>query len=260
MADNNQDNDEYKFAELDSVDNESIGGSDPGVKKSYFSESRGKNNIARNALIVVGIVILIVILYKIIGSFFFSGKTQSVTPIKSPSPVAEMTPPPAIIEPIPQMPTPPPEAENQQELQKQVATIELNQQGLRTEINSLREQIAATNSTLNNMNTKIVSLNQVIENFSVQFAKQSEVINVLITRSRPKKVKHIVINVKERVDYFLQAVIPGRAWLIGTNGSTLTVREGTKVAGYGVIKLIDSIQGKVLTSSGRVIRFSQADS
>ncbi|HAF87135.1 MAG TPA: type IV secretion protein IcmG, partial [Legionellales bacterium] len=60
--------------------------------------------------------------------------------------------------------------------------------------------------------------------------------------------------------YYIKAVIPGRAWLIAANGSTLTVSEGTNIKGYGMVKLIDSTQGRILTSSGRVIRFSQQDS
>jgi intracellular multiplication protein IcmG len=60
--------------------------------------------------------------------------------------------------------------------------------------------------------------------------------------------------------YNIQAVIPGRAWLIATNGATLTVSQGTAIPGYGIVKLIDPVQGKVTTSSGQIIRFSQEDS
>jgi len=60
--------------------------------------------------------------------------------------------------------------------------------------------------------------------------------------------------------YFLQAIIPGRAWLISTNGDTVTVREGTRISSYGVVRFIDAKRGRVLTSSGQVIRFSQEDS
>ena len=58
----------------------------------------------------------------------------------------------------------------------------------------------------------------------------------------------------------MQAVIPGRAWLIANNGSTITVREGTPIPGYGIAKIIDPIKGRVMTSSGKEIRFSQDDS
>ena len=60
--------------------------------------------------------------------------------------------------------------------------------------------------------------------------------------------------------YYIQAVIPGRAWLIATNGSTLTVREGSTIPGYGIVRKIDPNLGKVFMSTGKVIRFSQLDS
>jgi intracellular multiplication protein IcmG len=134
------------------------------------------------------------------------------------------------------------------------------QQSLRNEMTALSSQVNSINNNLNTMNTQISKMNQVIESLTTQVAKQSEVINVLMVRAKPKKVVSVQRPVAQPVIYFLQAVIPGRAWLIGTNGSTLTVREGSKVPGYGVVKLIDSLQGRVLTSSGQVIRFSQEDS
>ncbi|MBA3536672.1 MAG: type IV secretion protein IcmG, partial [Tatlockia sp.] len=85
---------------------------------------------------------------------------------------------------------------------------------------------------------------------------------VLLTeKAKPKPVRRrLIVKSAPRLMYFIQAIIPGRAWLIATNGSTITVREGTRIAGWGVVKLIDPIQGRVLTSSGRIIRFSQRDS
>ncbi|MCX7119345.1 MAG: hypothetical protein NTZ86_05705 [Legionellales bacterium] len=58
----------------------------------------------------------------------------------------------------------------------------------------------------------------------------------------------------------LQAIIAGRAWLVCSNGETLTVRQGTQVYNYGEVRYIDAISGQVLTSSGQTITFSQEDS
>ncbi|HAU2068045.1 TPA: type IV secretion protein IcmG, partial [Legionella pneumophila] len=146
-------------------------------------------------------------------------------------------------------------------LKKKVSAIEMSQQSLRSEVNALSEQINAVNNNIKNLNAQIVNLNQIIGNMSNQIARQSEVINVLMVRTTPKKVVKISRPaVAARVIYYIQAVIPGRAWLIGSNGSTLTVREGSKIPGYGIVKLIDSLQGRILTSSGQVIKFSQEDS
>jgi intracellular multiplication protein IcmG len=109
---------------------------------------------------------------------------------------------------------------------------------------------------------KMAELNQVITQLNAKLETQSQVIERLTVRTAPKPPKPRVLNgfLNQRLKYYVQAVIPGRAWLIATNGATLTVREGTLISGYGVVKLIDPTQGRVLTSSGRIIRFSQSDS
>lgn len=147
-------------------------------------------------------------------------------------------------------------------MKQKVASIEATQQTVQTEVSSVNQQVGNVNNNVNALSAQIAKLNQVISDLSNQVAKQSEEINVLMERTKPKLIKRI-IHVQPpapQINYYINAVIPGRAWLIGTNGSTLTVREGSKIEGYGVVKLIDSLQGRVLTSSGRVIRFSQDDS
>ncbi|KGP62563.1 type IV secretion protein IcmG [Legionella norrlandica] len=264
MAEKDQNSEEYKFAELDSYDMDQMGESDSGSFQSEKGELTKKKDIKRNALIVVGIVIFIMVMYKVIGWMFFSGKSETTTAPATIPPVTQVTPQPvqttSAITPVQQI-QPTTVVESDPDLKKNVSAIEMMQQNLRTEVNALSEQINTVNNNIRDLNTQIANLNQVIGNMSSQLARQSEVINVLMTRTAPKKVVKVSRPVAPaRVIYFIQAVIPGRAWLIGSNGSTLTVREGSKIPGYGVVKLIDSLQGRILTSSGQVIKFSQEDS
>ena len=107
----------------------------------------------------------------------------------------------------------------------------------------------------------MTELNGVIANLSAKVDQQSrEIEGLTIRRQEANKVYHRGAQATHFPKYHIQAVIPGRAWLIATNGATLTVREGTAVAGYGMVRLIDPSQGRVTTSSGQVIRFSQEDS
>ncbi len=267
MAEHDQNNDEYKFAELDSYDMDQAGESDLDSQASYQSGKEGltkKKDIKRNALIAIGVVIFIMVMYKIIGWMFFSDKSKQVTSQPAIPPVTQVATP----QPVQTIPTTPIQqvqpatvVEDDSDLKKKVSAIEMSQQSLRSEVNALSEQINAVNNNIKNLNAQIVNLNQIIGNMSNQIARQSEVINVLMVRTTPKKVVKISRPaVAARVIYYIQAVIPGRAWLIGSNGSTLTVREGSKIPGYGIVKLIDSLQGRILTSSGQVIKFSQEDS
>ncbi|WP_298626823.1 type IVB secretion system protein IcmG/DotF [uncultured Legionella sp.] len=269
MAEHDQDNDEYRFAELDSMDSDPMGDSNLGQNNSFSSGQKQmteKKDIKRNALIAVGLVIFAMVMYKFIGYMFFSESTEAVPSKANVPPITQVTP-----QPVPTTVTPVPVQPIQQtqqvisqadpEIANKVSAIEMSQQNLRSELSALSEQVTVINNNINNLNNQIANLNQVIGTLSNQMAKQSEVISVLITRTQqPKKITPVARYVPQRVIYNIQAVIPGRAWLIGSNGSTITVREGTKVAGYGVVKLIDSMQGRVLTSSGQVIRFSQNDS
>ena len=67
MADNDQNNDEYEFADLDTInsDPDEVDGqiADDGEVKSDSSElmSFTKNSVVRNSIIVVGIIIVLLI-------------------------------------------------------------------------------------------------------------------------------------------------------------------------------------------------------
>jgi intracellular multiplication protein IcmG len=50
----------------------------------------------------------------------------------------------------------------------------------------------------------------------------------------------------------LRAVIPGRAWLVDTQGRTYTVTQGDLVGNFGKVVQIDADAGRVITSSGYV--------
>ncbi|RUR12244.1 type IVB secretion system protein IcmG/DotF [Legionella sp. km772] len=276
MAENDQ-NDEYKFVELDGLDNPMM--DDPDSKQSSGTSSferpvgSSKKDIKRNAILALGLIILAMVLYKIIGSFIHKKDEVAVQqPVQPTSQIAAVQPT-QTIQPITQPTTQPvvnsapsynPQPVNtvdNSELTKKVNAIEMAQQNVRSEVGTVSQQVNSVNSNVQNLNNQIASLNQVINNLSTQLAKQTEEINVLMVRTQPKRViKHISKPMTSPLVYYIQAVIPGRAWIIGTNGSTLTVREGTKIAGYGVVKLIDPLEGRVVTSSGQVIRFSQEDS
>jgi intracellular multiplication protein IcmG len=269
MADNDQNNDEYKFAELDSLENESNDNPEYGLESPPPKSQgvRSNVNIKRNALIAVGIIVFVMLMYKFIGGMLSSKSPvlpPDETPIAEAPPITTPTPiePQIASEPIQLQPIQTQTQENNSALQQKVASIEVTQQSVQSEVSSVSQQVGNVNTNVNTLSSQINKLNQTISELSNQVAKQSAEINVLMDRTKPKPVKRVVLprQVNEQIFYYINAVIPGRAWLIGTNGSTLTVREGSNIAGYGVVKLIDSMQGRVLTSSGRVIKFSQEDS
>ncbi|KTD28714.1 type IV secretion protein IcmG [Legionella israelensis] len=275
MADNDQNNpdtdqyddqynEEYQFSDLDALNPEF---NQPEGKGSQFdttpTEGRSTTNVRRNALIAVGIIVLAMIIYKFLG-YWFTGRTQpekssvpavDTTAIKQPTKVTR----PEAAPPSP-APTPAITTETEREFRQKLNAMEVSQQSLRSEVNSISNQIGSLSSNLSGLSDQVSKLNQTLSQLSSQLEAQSQELAHLKVRLKPKVVKHRVVRrVKPSVVYYIQAVIPGRAWLIASNGSTITVSEGSNISGYGVVKLIDPIQGKIITSSGKIIRFSQQD-
>lgn len=263
-------NDEYEFADLENLSPDSMGDDDllsAAPITPRLEQKDASSNIKRNALVVVILAVLAMLLYKFAGPFF-TKKTSStntgivVPPVSSQPtlPIVEQTPiiitPPTTVAELPKT-----SETADPQLSQKISALDLNQQTIRSDLNNANTQLSGINNNINNLNTKMANLAQLVNTMSMKMEQQSQQITMLIAaREKPKPRPIVKRAVAPSMVYFIQAVIPGRAWLISTNGSTLTVREGTSVPGYGIIKLIDPNQGRVLTSSGRIIRFSPQDS
>lgn len=262
MADNDNYEDEYQFADPDAPNADfSDDSSSPGDGvKSVSDQSRAdqsflsKNRVLRNVLIVVALIIIVMIVYP-----FMRSSSSDITPVPSISHVkntiAPGTPQPVSVSP----------GLNDQITQK-LSAMEANQEQMQTAALASSSQLSGMSNTMNDMMTKITELNNTIALYATKVDEQSRVIEQLVVQASALKhaqtKRHIVSRkrIAPSLQYYIQAVIPGRAWLIASNGSTLTVREGTLIQGLGKVTLIDPRQGRVLTSSGKVVRFSQEDS
>jgi intracellular multiplication protein IcmG len=261
MVENDQNNDEYKFIELDGPNDELLDDNES-LSSSFAKEGNSSSkDIKRNALIVLGLVILVMLIYKLIG--YYVTKEKAVEVVKTPTQVQQ----PIQIQPSPveaplTLPVQPAyTGSDNSELTRKVARMEISQENVRSEVGNVSQQVGVMSSNVNSLNQQVTNLTHALSNLSNQLAKQTEELNHLrATHYKKRVIKKNVKLMEPRLGYSIQAVIPGRAWLIASNGSTITVREGTKIDGYGVVKLIDSLDGRILTSSGQVIRFSQDDS
>lgn len=263
MADSDQYNDEYQFADLDSIEPNAEEGE--GASAEASSEEIPKKNdrkflepqnIKRNALIVVVGFFILIMLYKWLSSG--TSPQKLVEPV--PTPVTQ--PKEAIVPIVSETSQQKTLTENVASENQKISALELAEQNLRTDVSTINEQLATITNNLNTMNTKMVELNGIITNLSNKIDQQSrEMEQKAVAQRQVKRAYYPSRHVHTPYNkYYIQAVIPGRAWLIAMNGTTLTVREGTVIPGYGMVKLIDSSQGRVLTSSGQIIKFSQNDS
>ena len=262
MADNDQYNDEYQFADLDAISPDGDDQNQEGNAGASENppETPRENNIKRNAIIVIGVVVLLMVLYKIIGMFHTEKKD---TDIINPPPVQTVFPtqPSVPSQPVTPVSQSTPSMSDTKVAQK-LSDLETNQQTTLTEVTAVNNQLGGINNNVNAMSAKMAELTGLVASLTAKLEEQSRALEQIIIRREAKTVqRHVPHKARPHYPkYNLQAVIPGRAWLIATNGATLTVREGTVIAGYGIVKLIDPNQGRVTTSSGQVIKFSQEDS
>jgi intracellular multiplication protein IcmG len=64
----------------------------------------------------------------------------------------------------------------------------------------------------------------------------------------PKKLEPVIT-------YQLRAVVPGRAWIVDSDGESHSVAVGDTVRQYGNVQSIDADTGVVITTSGKTIKF-----
>ena len=257
MANNDNNNDEYQLDDLDLLATEPGDQFKPEPMESVSKAKQPafiQNLTLPKVLIALGCIVLLMFCYLFIGSFISRSKSTGQAEIIPIAPMKKVTPRP--------LQTMLPRTPEEPQLNQKLSRLEEDQKSISTDVLSINNQLSGVSTTVNTIATKMADLNGLIVTLNERIEMQSRDIERLHAAARrPKRTRSTIkLSGEQAAVYALQAVIPGRAWLIAGNGMTLTVREGTSIAGYGVVKLIDPKQGRVITSSGQIIRFSQTDS
>lgn len=229
-----------------------------------------KENIpVRNALIAVGVLILLIIVYQFTSGLISKKKDSqaSQTAMQNTQNFeADSFKLPAMQAQDLSMPT---ASTLQEELDLKTKNMNDNLAKLRIGENEINAKIASLSSENFKLATEYQQLSEKVNKLAMQVEKlvsavedQSQSIMSLSIRreNHPRRMHSQPVVRPHFIKYFVKALIPGRAWLIAENGSTLTVRTGSIIPGYGVVTMVDVSQGRVLTNSGKVITFGQNDS
>lgn len=165
-----------------------------------------------------------------------------------------------------------PSVQNQSQLQASF-TAEINSKLSQIINDEMKTQadIQSANTNILNAQTNINQITQKITEIEKSIAAMTQTIDAKIKQMQAIETKHSEIKHKKSRHkirgstniggIYIQAIIPGRAWIIDKNGAdTITVREGTKIPGHGIVKVIDPNQGQVVLSTGEIIKFGQWDS
>ena len=299
MSADDLDNEDYKFDDMDLLASDPAPDVlTPGLESSGQATARPQGaapsmsamtSVLRNGLVVVGVVILLVVSYSVIESMLAQSKKGSLPGIETSasngssmdsnegSAVNSMVD--ASLMNANANSTANSNAANtntstasvantsssnssDSQWQGQLSGLEQQQQSISNNMSSMTNQLSGVNSSVNQLSAQFSQLNDALNALNAKLDQQSAEIAQLSAMQKKMKQhvkKHPAVG-SQTMAYALQAVIPGRAWIVAPDGTTLTVRQGSQVRGYGVVRAIDAQQGLVMTSSGRVIQFSQADS
>jgi intracellular multiplication protein IcmG len=136
----------------------------------------------------------------------------------------------------------------QQSMDRQ--SLQTVQQSLNTRLNSLEQSQQNLIRAFNQLSSKVGSMTTQMKQGVGQARAHAA---PTLTREVPKAM--LAKPIVKRTSYFVEAVVPGRAWLQTSNGRTVTVTIGERLNGYGLVTLIDPYTGNVKTSSGAMIRY-----
>ncbi len=253
MKDKNENTEEYQFPDAD-----------PTASASEHESTYEPHPVSpapdlkRVGIVLIGLVLVIFLGYKFTEAMMGSKKKIMTKPV-----VVMPTPKITTVAMEPQLsviPSPSQGSVKENEVTKKIAAFELSQDTLRQEMSSLNTQVTGMEGEVTDLSSKLNQLTQSINDLQTKIDNEMMALAPLLEKAHAATHDHKKHKSRHKMVYYIQALIPGRAWIVSEKGTTLTIREGSMLDGYGTIKLIDATEGKIMTSSGRVIRFNQDDS
>lgn len=134
--------------------------------------------------------------------------------------------------------------QSQQQLLEQQQTNAATLTTLQGSIGDLQTGLGGVQTTINTLSTQMQQTQAAQKAAELQQQQKDQMQTQLMRRDK---------------NYFVHAVIPGRAWLSGADGTAVTVTIGDLLPGYGKVTAIDPYSGMVQTSSGVNIYYGISD-
>lgn len=184
----------------------------------------------RKALFLVVIVVAAFVGFKYMTS---NNATSVQQPVEKPVVVAP---------PVEQ-----PNAQVESQIGRLAQVVAQNQQNLsqmQDQVDNMQTALSRANDSYQSMNDNLKALTAQLQKVQAQLAPKPKAV-------KAKKIVPIVYNIK--------AIVPGRAWVMGSDGSAQSVSVGDSLPQYGRISAINADSGVVMTSSGKVIEYGSGD-
>jgi len=217
----------------------------------------------RPLFIAIGAILVIFIIYEIVH-LIFGGKpsaptqppvpamkTENIQPVASPTGFTQPSQQQAPAFPQQAVTPPQPSEVDNNSLANQLTQLQTANQDLSSSLEKQQFQ----------MQTNMMSMQENLTTVGNQLQQITESLQDLVNDAQAQKAaarraawekQQQVIALRKKKSYFVDAVIPGRAWLKGADGSTITVTVGETIPGYGKVTMINAYSGVVRTTSGTI--------
>jgi hypothetical protein len=125
------------------------------------------------------------------------------------------------------------------------------------ELSDLVEMIEEIKNSINDLDSRLVDLSYSQTNLKKDLNQQKIAIKAIKIQKKPPIGSKRKVIKKEQ--YYIKAIIHGRSWLKTEKGSTITIKQGDTLPGYGSVLGIDPDKGEVVMASGDIIQFNPMD-
>ena len=215
------------------------------------------------AIILVGLILGIFCIYKLYGLFTATSAYTLKAPLSGPK-FESVKAGPGLVQQsaaLPSVNNMNTVSQEENALAGKVAGLGRSQENIQNEITGLS---SAMTEIQNNIAVLTQKMSDVIAAQKEQTAqktpiKQTDHSKVINHHKNSSRQKYFPQKIKSYNIYYIKSLIQGRAWLTTQHGATLTVSVGQILPGYGSIKNIDTDNGIVTTSSGKVIGYMSHD-
>ncbi|OGT31795.1 MAG: hypothetical protein A3E87_02340 [Gammaproteobacteria bacterium RIFCSPHIGHO2_12_FULL_35_23] len=253
--DNEDQNSEYQFKDDQNTEAEYNYVEEPQVSTT---SARPKIKV-KPIITVILIIIVLFIVYKVIHSIIEKRANSSLTAIPTVS-IQSTSPVPtqqsavqnnnqALLAQLPDLAT-------------SVASLQASNQDLANKIQQQQFQdqtnMTTMQQSIDNVSTQMQKISDSVSSLSAAFYKQQEM-QQRAAYEKAQVAARKAAALRNQKNYFVDAVIPGRAWLKGADGSALTVAVGDELPGYGKVIAINPYSGEVRTTSSIIPYATSAD-
>jgi intracellular multiplication protein IcmG len=205
-------------------------------KRANFIVRLAQNNKRVTAVVLIVVVALVV--FKLLSLRNHDKVIAMPKPV-----VAEQVAAPVVTSPSPQ-------------LLNQLSSLKQDAQNNQLTVNQLQNQIQDLHNSLNQSTSAQAQLNQSMVALTEQVKQLEQVVAATAKPTGPAKK---VAPLPAPIVFHLRAIVPGRAWIVSSDGLSESIAQGDSVPQYGTVQIVDANRGMVLTSSGKVIGYGDND-